>query len=365
MTGLARGGCETNALCVISASRNYAHEVLVLGDDTEMQPEFVQAGAKVTFLKMISAWPWRLSRNIQTACRNLTPDAVICWHGMVCLPQILHALRDSGLPIVVHGGNPAYSMPAWVDWRYFALEKCLGKRAGATYACCSQHVADSFQRSLYLRRFPVKVIPNGVKSFQGATRGDNPGKSQARLKIGMVARLDAIKDHVTLLHAFAELQKDYPRVELEIVGDGFLRHDLEVLAARLGIAERTLFLGQVTDVYAVISEWDIFCYATTAQEGLGNALIEAMTAGLPCVATDVGPIKEIAGSPPVMKLVRPADPQALSAGLAELLQDSKLRQDLADAGQRRAQHEFSPEVFAGRYVKLLFQDRVSNEPTPC
>ena len=65
------------------------------------------------------------------------------------------------------------------------------------------------------------------------------------------------------------------------------------------------FLGEVGDVYGQMARWDLFAYATTANEGLGNAVAEAMMFGLPCVVTDVGPMREFAGDGSAVRSARP------------------------------------------------------------
>ncbi len=112
--------------------------------------------------------------------------------------------------------------------------------------------------------------------------------------IGMTARLSRIKDHATLLRAFALVAKQFPNVRLELAGDGTLRPSLESLCQELQVGDRTTFLGDIRDVYGAMSGWDLFAYATTEREGLGNAVSEAMAFGLPCIVTDVGPMKEFA-----------------------------------------------------------------------
>jgi glycosyltransferase involved in cell wall biosynthesis len=169
----------------------------------------------------------------------------------------------------------------------------------------------------------------------------------------MTARLDGIKDHPNLLRAFSILLETQPLATLELLGDGELRAELETLAVNLGIRERVKFRGMVTDVYAEMAHWDLFAYSTTDREGLGNALIEAMMLGLPCVVTEAGPMRELVGDPPAVLLTAPDDPAAFASAIRNLIRSLPSRTALARAAKMRALSEYGCEKFARRYLELL------------
>jgi len=353
LNGTERGGCEGNALNFVKASRQVRHVLLVFGGEGPLSAAFEAEGTVVRHEGRRVPGKRAVIRSVEEAARNFTPTGVIAWHGMVLLPEILHALRDYPGRVLVHGGNPAGSLPPLVDWRYWFREKRLGARAAATYVCCSQHVSDSFAGSRYLRRFPRVVVPNGVEAPVGDPPPPRKLDPDAPAVIGMVARLDGIKDHATLLRAFARVGNSRPGARLELVGDGALRGSLETLAGELGIGTRVLFHGMVGDVYGVMRQWDLFAYATTGDEGLGNALTEAMMLGLPCLVTDAGPMREVAGDPPAIRLVPAGDPVGFAAAIETLLGSLPERIELARAGRARAVECFSLERFARGYLVLL------------
>ena len=106
----------------------------------------------------------------------------------------------------------------------------------------------------------------------------------------MVARLDEIKDQETLLKAYAKIHK---KCNLILVGDGKNRSYLEGIASNLGLNIKKIFIGSKLNIPAILSEADIFAFSTTSLEGFGIALIEAMAAGLPIIATDVPACREV------------------------------------------------------------------------
>lgn len=356
LNGTERGGCEVNALNLVRATPGLGHRLLVLGGEGPLSAAFAAEGAEVRHAPGAARGTRAVIGAVAESVRDPSPEGVIVWHGMVSLPGILHALRDFRGKVLVHGGNPAGSLSPVVDWRYWLREKRLGARAAATYVCCSRHVADSFAGSRYLRRFPRVVVPNGVKAPGPAAPAPRELEPEGPAVIGMVARLDGIKDHPTLLRAFARLVRSRPGTRLELVGDGARRAALEALAAELGIGDRVVFHGMVDDVGEVMRPWDLFAYATTEAEGLGNALAEAMMLGLPCVVTDAGPMREVAGDPPATRLVPPGDPAALAGAMEALLASRPERTALAEAGRARATASFSLERFAAGYTGLLGVD---------
>ena len=172
-----------------------------------MSSDFAAAGAKVNHLDLRSRSSFRAIKPVREHTRRVPPSGAILWHGLVELPQLLFALREHKIPIVVHGGNPAHTMPRWVDWKFRLLGRLLPVPRQPTYVCCSHYVADSFETSTYLRRFPRLVIPNGVDPITGPAHEPRTIARDQPFTVGMMARLDEIKDHPTLLRAFARVAR--------------------------------------------------------------------------------------------------------------------------------------------------------------
>jgi glycosyltransferase involved in cell wall biosynthesis len=353
-----RGGCERNTLNLVRYLPSVLHRILLLAEEGPMCIDWRAAGATVDVLPQAE---WRTNRMMIAALRARAaehpPAAVMIWHGLVFLPQFIHAYNPLGVPVAVHGGNPAHLMSRWVDWKFALLGLRYSPRGPLpTYICCSKHVADSFDSSWYLRRFPRVVVPNGVEVPPGPPHEPRPFDPGRPFVIGMLARLSQIKDHTTLIRAFAVLRKQYPNAVLELPGAGEEEHRLRRLAAGLGVADAVRFLGDVADVYGLMRGWDLFAYATTEEEGLGNAVAEAMMLGLPAVVTDVGPMRDFAGDGTAVALTPAADPAALAATVARLIPDRGERVALAARGRAWAMATFGPTIYAKGYEKALFPE---------
>lgn len=184
-------------------------------------------------------------------------------------------------------------------------------------------------RSLCLeRRFPpgrLRVVPNGVDTARfrpdttaGAALRRQWGVAEDERLIGLVARLDPLKDHETFLKAAALLAKSTPGARFACVGGGAGGYAgaLRQRASGLGLDGRLIWAGEREDMPGVYNALDALCLASVS-EGFPNVLLEAMSCGVPCVATDAGDAARILGG---TGLVAPAgDAQALAAGLATLL----------------------------------------------
>ena len=318
-----------------------------------------QTGAHLEHLDLMRQPRRRRVRSLHSALRHVGhTDGVLIWHGMAELPGILHSLPAGCGPVFIHGGNPAYGMSRLTDWRFLLGERWLYPyHHDPAYICCSRYVAESFEGSRYLRRFRRHVVLNGVEPLAAEAvhvpRRLDPAQSE--VIVGMLARLDTIKDHATLLRAFVRLRERVPRARLELAGDGDQAEPLRRLAAGLGIGDAVTFLGTVSNVYERLPRWDLFAYATTEREGFGLALAEALMCGLPTVVSDVGPVREVCGEEGggAAVYVPPGDHEALSAALAALVPDLEHRKALSRAARERALGELSAPVFARRYGELL------------
>jgi glycosyltransferase involved in cell wall biosynthesis len=142
------------------------------------------------------------------------------------------------------------------------------------------------------------VVYNGVdlKEFNSLQKSHEfVERTQDKITLGMVARLDKIKDHSTLFSGLQLLARQLPalKFELRLVGDGPLRSQLETISEGLGLGDHIHFLGTRNDVREQLAELDVFVFSTTQKEGFGNVLIEALAAGVPIIASDVPSSREV------------------------------------------------------------------------
>jgi glycosyltransferase involved in cell wall biosynthesis len=188
----------------------------------------------------------------------------------------------------------------------------------------------------------VHVVPNGVDL--PAAAGGPAGRTPPR--VGAVGRLTAQKGLDVLLEAVAGLLAGGVDLDLVIAGRGRDEDRLRAAAAGLPVT----FAGHVDDVPAFLAGLDLFCLPSR-HEALPLALLEAMAAGLPCVATDVGDVAVAVGEDAVV--VPAGDPEPLAGALAGLLADPALRTDLGARARVRAVREMGADLMARRTFGLL------------
>lgn len=256
----------------------------------------------------------------------------------------------AGIPHVftMHGG------------RYYAgrLQRRIAMRiavalSGATVAV-SQSVARHLSRDLWLRASRIATIPNGaslVPVRQSSFRAGLHLTADDRLALA-VGNLYPVKGHGHLLEAFGLLAQRFPTLHVAIAGRGDLEGPLRARAEALGVGERFHLLGLRSDVANVLAGADVFVLPSLS-EGLPLALIEAMVAGRPIVATAVGEVGTVlnGGSGHAGMLVPPGDAAALARALAQVLSDPREAQRLAAAAALRAE-DYTLARMTDRYVAL-------------
>jgi glycosyltransferase involved in cell wall biosynthesis len=172
----------------------------------------------------------------------------------------------------------------------------------------------------------MTVIPNGVDTRRFAPDRASGSRLRASwrvrersLLIGIVGRLDPMKDHQTFLRAAAILANSRADARFVCIGAGPERYtsDLKTLAGELGLGDKVIWPGFILrDIPAAYNALNICCSSSSFGEGTSNSIAEAMACGVPCVVTDVGDSKLIVGETGVV--VPPKNPAALSAGLAAM-----------------------------------------------
>ena len=235
----------------------------------------------------------------------------------------------------------------------------LAFRAGAAPVAISAALARSFAQ-LYGRE-PAAVIPNGVdvgRGFRPEARAlwrSRHGFGPGDCLVVSVARLDAQKNPLHLIGAFAEGLREAPAAHLLMAGEGPLLEPARQLASQAGLAARVHFLGLREDVAELLSACDLFALGSD-WEGAPMAILEAMAAHLPVVATAVGGVPDLVEDAVTGILAPVRDRSALARAMAALERDSGLRQRMGTAAAHRAQR-FDQAGMIERYAEL-FERRV-------
>jgi len=198
----------------------------------------------------------------------------------------------------------------------------------------------------------LRVIPNGLPpgAFLEAVPALPPEPGVQR--IGMIARMnDRAKNHDLFLRAVAAVASRFPLAEFVLVGDGPFRQQWEELAGQLGIGPRTRFLGERRDITSVLAALDVVV-SPSRSESLSNAILEAMAAGRPVVATRVGGNPELVRDRGTGLLVAPEDEGALANALETLLASPDLAREWGENARRLARANFALDYTRERFEQL-------------
>ena len=340
LCGLHAAGIEALALQLIRHAPAGVHHELLNADRSEQQ--MVQAFQQLLDAGQLAAihqWPrcdgpelaWRSFQ----LCRRRRPDALLIYPCNRMMLWLALGARLAGVRrLAVHLGNTA---PATATGRRLWHRLLVWfQRLGVEAVPCSEAIVASLQ-PLPTGTVLGPVIPNGcdlaaIGARAAATRAQRMANDLRRVL--MVARLDPIKDQATLLRAFAAAR--LPGWEMQLVGDGPDRPRLEALAQELGLDPAQVLLGSRADVPELLGQADLFAFSTTPAEGFGIALIEALAAGLPVIASDVPACREVLRDGAAGELLPAADLQGWSARLEELMASAQQRQALANRSVAQA-----------------------------
>ena len=211
------------------------------------------------------------------------------------------------------------------------------------------------------------VIPNAVSPeiFAVGNRGKQP-LCASTVKVGMIARMSAGKDHPLLLRAAARLQNKSRIIHLFLAGDGPERLHLESMTQQMGLTSQVTFLGQCPDVAGLLANLDISVLVSSS-ESSPNAVTESMAAGLPIVATRVGGISELISHEETGLLVPIDDDVQLADAINYLAESPDVRARLGQNALEFAMQHFRLDhvcyLYEQLYAELLDSRKLNNANT--
>jgi glycosyltransferase involved in cell wall biosynthesis len=273
-------------------------------------------------------------------------------HGAMILCGIPARLAGiSRIVMTEHGLQALMERP---QARRLTVRYC---RFASDITVVEQTQADYFHRQLGFPVAKLHVVANGVRVPTRSAADVQLKRRELAIPAGTfaffyVGRLNPVKDLGTLLQAFAALPPDLAaRSRLYLVGDGSERAPLEARAAALGLSGRAIFLGARNDVSEVLMAADAFVMSSKS-EGLPMVLLEAMAAGVPCVATAVGGIPDLFGEDRGLS-VPAQDAPALARAMASVASSPELRERLVSNATQNLRRHYALDAIVDRYLELL------------
>jgi glycosyltransferase involved in cell wall biosynthesis len=295
--------------------------------------------------------------------RRLRPDIV---HTHCSIPGLAGriAARLAGVPIVIHTvhGFHFHAGSSRLHWAFFsAVERGL---AALTDVILTQNHDDlAVIRAWGWPAVRTQMIGNGIhieRYARFARRHAGPGKV-----VVMIGRFDPVKNQQDLIRVFSRVHDACPEARLRLIGNGALLDDCRRLAAELGVASVTDFLGYRDDVDGLLADADVAALLSW-KEGLSKALIEPMAAGIPALTWDVKGNNEVVSHGRTGFVAEAGDLGTTAEHLIQLLRDGDLRRRLGAAAADDMRRRFDHGAFVGRlrsvYSSLLAERGLSVPP---
>jgi sugar transferase (PEP-CTERM/EpsH1 system associated) len=352
---LAVGGLENGVVNLINhLDDRFEHTVLCLSKSGPMAQRLESRNVAVVELGLPTdkfRFPiLKLSRVL----RRISPDIVHTrgWSSV----DAISAARVAQVPCVIHGEHGwEASDPEGRNRKRIFIRKCLSPLVDR-FVTVSEDLKRWLSQTVGISARKITRIHNGV-DIQRFSTGEREqarkllGLDDSVFTIGTVGRLDPVKDHESLLKAFAPIARSESPACLLIAGDGPMRGEIQAMAVRLGIADKVKLLGERQDVPMVLKAFDVFTLTSIA-EGISNTILEAMASGLPVVATRVGGNPELVEHGVTGQMTAARDVTALTDALRNYLYNPELRRGHGLNAWARAKQSFSLERMAAQYTDL-------------
>lgn len=321
-------------------------------ESEEAARAYALSGARVVAVPMRrSPNPWsdlRCFLALRRLMRDGEYDIVHC-HSTKAGVLGRAAARAAGVRSCLYSPH-AYAIDgartAATAWCIARVEQFLTRWTGTLVALSQYEVAQALALGMPLSS--VTAIPNGTRIQPTLERKTGP-----IVRLGAVGRLVRQKGFDVLLRAMHEVQRHHPEVGLAIAGEGPQRNRLLGLAKKLGI--KVEFAGKVDSLQDWLQSVDLYVHPAR-WEGLPLALLEAMSCGVPVVASAVGGIPELVHHGRTGLLARSEDPRSLAVQISEAIKDPDSARERSLRAREDITNHYSIECFASRYLELY--DRI-------
>ena len=305
-----------------------------------------------------SLFGWRSLKTRLKLCRHLRERKVQVAHAFDFYANLtmIPAAKLARVPLVIGSHRQLGDLMTSSQFR----AQTQAFRWCDAVVCNSQAAADRLI-SAGLDRDKIAIIGNALPAEVFITVPAGLPKASGVIRVGMVARMNhRYKNHSGFLRIAAQIRRQLPNTEFVLVGDGPLREELEREASSLGLGGSVIFLGDRQDMPPVLASIDV-AVNTSDSESLSNVILEAMAAGLPTVAYNVGGNSELIGGAAAGSergfLIPAGDETAFAQAVTTLLSDGVLRHRQGSNARQFAQEKFSLnrvlQGYADLYRKLL------------
>ena len=349
------GGAETSLLLLASKlNRDRYRSLALLPAEGWLSEQLKYAGVPVFFADSKKWYDFRLIREMRRLIGHERVDLIHSQlPGQNFYSSVVGSLTARKTVVTYQGKVELAQAQGWKG----SLRQTTIRRLADAVVAVSEDVGVLLRQSHFPPEKVVRIYNAiDVKRLQvtgnGHLRHGLGLPEDARL-VGTVANIRAPKGYAFLVQAARMVIDHIPQAHFIAVGDidPVLSKPLFELVEKLGLREQFHFLGFRSDIPEILSELDVFVLASTS-EGLPLALLEAMAAGKPAVATQCGGPEEVVTNGKTGLLVPPGEPAAIGSALIDLLTNREMAKQLAQAGRAKVREEFALEKMLAQYEAL-------------
>jgi len=316
----------------------------------------LQKKSRWDLIKFFSRLMHCIRRNSFDIVYSFLPDVNL----IACLAVIM-SRKQQGLIWGIRASNMDLARYGWLPMVSYRLQRLFAGIPDIIVSNSETGLMPILRFNPLIRK--SVVIPNGIDVQRFRPNIDARIEYRKRLDvadhehlIGIVARIDPMKDYETFIEAMGILEREAKNLRFICIGSGpaDYRAKLAKLATEKKIDGKIIWYGTCLDMPSMYNALDIACSASSHGEGFSNAIGEAMACGIPCVVTDVGDSKLIVGD--AGEVVAPGEPEALAAGIKKILQrKTENKGILASRVRQRIVNNFSVDDLVSR-TSTVFQN---------
>lgn len=354
ITGLEVGGAENMLLKILPRTSDaFDHSVCSIIGVGPIGDKLVAAGIPVYYLDLSQTLDITIIPKLKKIILDLQPDVLVTYlpHADL-LGRIIGKLTH--VPTIVCSVRVRLTRSKYLP--YFILDGLTSLLVNK-YHFNSRTIAQLHRKILRVPAGKITVIPNTIDvdlynlTIDHAAKKKELGLPNDKIIIGCVARLRKQKGHNDLIAAFHQSHSVRPETVLVLVGDGEEKPAILQDIKKYGLADHVIMLGNRHDVPEILQTFDIFAF-TTLYEGMSNSLMEAMSARLPILTTDIPENRELITHNVTGLLVPVHDISATASALVRLIDDRDLRRTLSANAYRQVKERFSLEAIIPQYVEF-------------
>jgi len=349
---LKRGGAES-LLVELAVLCSDKYDVTVISQykdkDADMDKTLRENNVNTIYLDKKNGFDIKALLDLKKELEKINPD-IIHTHLQAAIYAVPYYITSKNVRVHTIHSVPNMEFPKV----HRVIQKFAYKYLNVIPVAISNIIRDEAVTEYSLSKEKIKLIYNGINTKKFSI----DHKEDSFFRIINVASLSEWKNQIFLLNSFFKAFKDSDDVKLTFVGDGVLRKTLEDRARELGLgSDRVCFAGITSQVEEFLSKSDLFVLSSL-YEGIPLTVLEAYSAGLPVVATNVGGIPDIVTDGENGILVELNNEEKLSSALIKLKNDKKLYEEMSKANKEKAKN-FDISVIGNKYIQLYEQGEVN------